>query len=49
MIPVIKLYISLSSVFFHFCAQLTVNGTTLEIGVHAVRIVVVDGKENLEQ
>jgi hypothetical protein len=35
--------------FFHFCAQLTVNGTTLEIGVHAVRIVVVDGKENLEQ
>jgi len=31
------------------CAQLTVNGITLVIGVHAVRIVAVDGKDDLEQ
>ena len=33
----------------NFFVQLTVNGIILEIGVHAVKIAVVDGRDDPEQ
>ena len=46
---IVEIIVSVSKYFSNIPLQLTVNGITLVIGVHAARIAVEDGRDGLEQ